>query len=90
MVNQARGLRLANSGREAWLDITEKTLNEHQSNLEVRLAETHALIKTLKARLENENYIAKAPTELVDETRTQLIQKQALVERLEHELDILK
>lgn len=89
-VEQARGLRLANSGREAWLDISAKTLSEHQSNLEVRLAETHTLIKTLEARLANENYIAKAPTELVDETRTQLEQKQALAKRLLHELEVLK
>jgi valyl-tRNA synthetase len=90
LVDQARGLRLANSGREAWLDISAKTLSEHQTNLEVRLAEAQALIKTLKARLENENYIAKAPAELVEETKTQLEQNQALVERLIHELEILK
>lgn len=89
-VDQARGLRLANSGREAWLDISVKTLSEHQTNLEVRLAEAQALIKTLKARLENENYVAKAPAELVEESKTQLEQKQALVERLIHELEILK
>ncbi len=90
VVDQARGLRLANSGREAWLDISEKTLREHQSNLEVRLAETQSVIKTFKARLANENYVAKAPAELVDETKTQLEQKQALVERLTNELEILK
>lgn len=89
-VDQARGLRLANSGREAWLDVSAKTISEHESNLEVRLAEAQALIKTLKARLLNENYIAKAPAELVAETKTQLEQKQALVERLIHELDVLK
>ena len=90
VVDQARGLRLANSGREAWLDVPAKTLSEHQTNLEVRLAEAQALIKTLKARLENENYVAKAPAELVEETKAQLEQKQALVERLVHELEILK
>jgi valyl-tRNA synthetase len=58
--------------------------------LEVRLAEAQALIKTLKARLDNESYAAKAPAELVEETKTQLEQKQALVERLIHELEILK
>ncbi len=89
-VDQARGLRLANSGRQAWLDISEETLSEHRSNLEVRLTEAHTLIKTLEARLENQNYIAKAPTELVDETRNQLEQKQALVERLMHELEVLE
>ncbi len=89
-VDQARGLRLAASGREAWLDVSEKTLREHQTNLEVRLAEIHANIKALEARLTNEAYIAKAPAKLVEETRTQLEQKKTLVERLVHELDIIK
>lgn len=87
---EIKGLRLAVAGREAWLDVDAKTLYEHQSNLEVRLAETHAQIHTLKARLETPSYIEKAPTRLVDESRKSLAEKQALVERLEHELEVLK
>lgn len=89
-VDQARGLRLATSGREAWLDISEKTLYEHQSNLETRLSEVHIQIKALEARLANEAYVAKAPAKLVEESRTLLEEKKLLVERLVHELDILK
>ncbi len=89
-VDQARGLRLANSGRQAWLDVSAETLYEHQTNLEMRLAKTHALIKTLEARLANENYTAKAPAELVEESRTILGQKKALVIRLETELEVIK
>jgi valyl-tRNA synthetase len=89
-VDKPRGLRLANSGREAWLDISAETLYEHQANLEVRLAEAHSQIDSLNARLSNDSYIAKAPSELVDETRTQLTEKQALVERLIHELEVIK
>ena len=89
-VDQARGLRLANSGREAWLDISAETLYEHQTNLEVRLAEAHTQIKALEARLANKSYIEKAPAKLVEETRNQLEQKKALVERLVQELEVLK
>ena len=89
-VDQARGLRLANSGREAWLDISAETLYEHQTNLELRLAEVNTQISALEARLANENYISKAPANLVQESTTQLEQKQALKERLLHELEILK
>lgn len=87
--DQARGLRLASSGREAWLDVNEETLYEHQTNLEVRLAETRQFVATLEGRLANESYIAKAPTHLVDETRHELTQKQALIERLQVELEVL-
>jgi valyl-tRNA synthetase len=89
-VDQARGLRLATSGREAWLDVSSDTLYEHQTNLEVRLAETHSDIKALNARLDNESYVAKAPAALVEDSKQQLEQKKALVERLENELEILK
>lgn len=84
-----RGLRLAVPGREAWLDVDQKTLYEHQSNLEVRLAETHANIKALKARLSNASYVEKAPAHLVDETRSSLAEKEALAVRLETELKVL-
>lgn len=89
-VDVASGLRLASSGREAWLDIDAETLYEHQSNLEVRLAETHMFIKTLSARLENEAYIAKAPEALVAQSRKELIEKQTLAKQLEHELEVIK
>jgi valyl-tRNA synthetase len=85
-----RGLRLAASGREAWLDVSEETMYEHQTNLEVRLAETRAFVQTLEARLSNETYVAKAPAHLVEESRKDLETKQQLIERLEAELDILK
>src|SRR5680860_949534 len=89
-IDQPRGLRLANSGREAWIDISAKTLAEHQTNLEVRLAETHAIISNLEARLANDTYVKKAPADLVAESRSQLEQKKTLVERLTHELEIIK
>ncbi len=88
-VDQARGLRLANCGREAWLDISAETLYEHQTNLEMRLVETRTQIKTLEARLANESYVSKAPANLVDESREQLDQKKTLVERLQHELEVI-
>lgn len=88
-VEQARGLRLAVSGREAWLDIDADTLYEHQHNLEIRLAETRQHIQTLESRLKNESYTAKAPAHLVEESRQQLKNHQALEERLVAELKIL-
>ncbi len=89
-VDQARGLRIAASGREAWLDVSAETMSEHQTNLEVRLAQTHTDIAALEARLRNKVYVSKAPSNLVEESRTQLEQKKTLKERLIHELEILK
>jgi valyl-tRNA synthetase len=88
--DQARGLRIAAANREAWLDVSEATLYEHQTNLEVRLAETRQFIQTLEGRLSNESYVAKAPVKLVEETRKELETKKTLVTRLEDELEVLR
>lgn len=87
-IDQPRGLRLASSGRDAWLDLDAETLYEHQSNLEKRLAEERQNVAALEGRLANESYVAKAPAALVEESRDQLTSKKALVERLEAELEV--
>lgn len=88
--DMARGLRLALSGRDAWLDVAPEVLEQHQTNLETRLAETFTSIKALEGRLANENYIKKAPEALVEETKQQLEEKQALVVRLQQEIEALR
>lgn len=88
-VDQARGLRLAASGRDVWLDIDDETLYEHQANLEKRLAEERQHIRTLETRLANDNYVAKAPSALVEESRKTLREKQELITRLQNELQVV-
>lgn len=88
-IDQPRGLRLASSGRDAWLDIDEETLYEHQSNLERRLATERQQVENLERRLGNESYIAKAPAALVEESQKALAEKKALVERLQTELSVI-
>jgi valyl-tRNA synthetase len=88
-VDQARGLRLAASGRDAWLDISAETLYEHQSNLEKRLATTRKEAGIIEQRLSNDNYVAKAPAELVEDSRRTLTDKRAAIARLEHELHVI-
>lgn len=88
-VEQARGLRLAASGREAWLDVDAETLYEHQTNLEVRLAEARQFVATLEGRLSNTTYVEKAPAHLVEESKKQLEEKKKLVEQLADELEVL-
>lgn len=88
--DQPRGLTLAATGREAWLDVDEKTLYEHQSNLEVRLAEAHAKAKNLRARLANDAYVTKAPAALVEQSKAELDEISARIKRLVHELEVIK
>ena len=86
----ARGLRLAASGRDAWLDVSDETLYEHQTNLEKRLVAARNDAAKLEARLANERYTSQAPAHLVEESRQQLASKQALIERLVNELQVIE
>ncbi len=88
--DQPKGLRLAASNREAWLDVDEETLYEHQTNLEKRLADARGLEKNLEGRLGNASYVEKAPAHLVEETKRQLDDTKALIERLVRELAVLE
>jgi valyl-tRNA synthetase len=87
--DRPKGLRLAVPNRETWLEVDEETLYQHQTNLEKRLAETRTEELKLKGRLDNPSYVHQAPERLVEETRQQLAEKQQLIERLEHELEVL-
>ena len=83
------GLRLAVSDFKAWLDIDEKTLAKHRDALEARLKAATERVQSLEARLGNESYTAKAPASLVEESRKQLDEQRALVQRLETELSVI-
>ena len=84
-----QGLQLAVAGREAWLDIDQKTLKHHRKNLEQRIKDIEAQITTLEGRLANESYVNNAPEAVVTETRQQLKQQQSLLTRLQTELQVI-
>ena len=88
-VDQARGLRLAVPNREAWLDVSEEDLYDHQTKLELRLVRCREDIERLQTRLSNEKYVASAPERLVEETKKQLAEQISLEKKLIHELDVL-
>lgn len=88
-VVQPKGLRLAVPNREAWLDVTEDELYEHQTKLELRLVKCRDDVDRLQSRLTNESYFTSAPAHLVEETRTQLADQLALEKKLIKELEVL-
>ena len=86
---QPSGLRMAVPGREAWLDVDEKIMYEHQAKLELRLAECRERISRLQSRLENASYVDKAPKKVVEQTREELKEQIELERRLGRELDVI-
>lgn len=88
-IDAPRGVRLAVPGRQAWLDVSDETLQEHRTNLEVRLAETRREVEVLELRLKNKGYVDKAPMSLVEESRRSLEEKTAHIVQLVSELESL-
>lgn len=88
-VQEGRGLRLAVAKHEAWLDIDAETLYSHQTRLELRLVQCREQLKRLQARLSNEGYVNHAPIEIINQTRLQLEEQQAIEKRLVRELDVM-
>jgi valyl-tRNA synthetase len=89
-VNQPKGLRLASTNREAWLEVDATTLYQHQTRLELRLVEVRQQIAKLEKRLANPDYGRQAPTHLVEQSRQQLADRTAELDKLVTELEVLK
>ncbi len=87
---QPRGLRLALVGHELYLDVPTDVVTKYQSGLEERVLAIGRELDTLNARMMNPNYVDKAPAELVKQTRDQIAEKTALLERLKQELSAIE
>ncbi len=83
------GIRIANTAHNCWLRVDAETLYRHQSDLEMRLLEARAQVARLAQRLESKDYLAKAPTKLINESKAQLKEVEEMVARLEKELQVL-
>ncbi len=83
----AKGLKLVNSGQDVWLDADPK---EYLAQLQTQQKELQASVKRLEQRLKAPGYAAKAPKKLVDQTKQELADEQALLAKLEAEIQALK
>ena len=80
------GLRLAIANHHnIYLQIPAK----YQASLEERILKLGQEITTLEARLANPNYLEKAPTALVEESRLSLHAKQKLLADMKAELELV-
>ncbi|MDO4901959.1 MAG: valine--tRNA ligase [bacterium] len=84
-----RGFSLAASGLGAWLDVPQEVLAEYREDLIKQKNQIESEILSLSQRLSNENYIAKAPEHLVEETRLTLSDKKAKLEKIEKGIENL-
>lgn len=85
--DMALGLRLTASRLDCWLDIDRQTAQNYIDKLKARQTEQEGTVRRLESRLANRDYTAKAPPELVAQTRQQLAEDKAQLDSLEEELD---
>ena len=83
------GFSLAASGLGAYLDVPAKVLAEYKNDLNERIDKVSAEIELLEKRLANENYIAKAPVHLVEETREEFSNKKAELDKIKKAVELL-
>ncbi|TAH36596.1 valine--tRNA ligase [Candidatus Saccharibacteria bacterium] len=86
-VSDGDGLFLTSTKYRCWLEVNASTLHAYTEKLTGQLADTEKTIAQLQGRLDNKSYVDNAPKRLVDETRQQLTDAQASLERIraEHE-----
>jgi valyl-tRNA synthetase len=86
---QPRGLRLALANHELYLDVPPEVVTAYREALTERILAVGREVDALNARMMNPRYVERAPAGLVAETRTQLADKQALIERLKAQLELI-
>ena len=83
---QPQGLKIPSTSHEAWLDISDDMIYEHQARLESKLVDIRKQIANLETRLGNESYVANAPEKLVQESRAELENSKLLESKIAAEL----
>jgi valyl-tRNA synthetase len=66
------GIQLTQTTEKAWVDVAPGVIASFKSSLNERLVDLEKQAKGLRNRLGNEQYVAKAPQKLVEESKTQL------------------
>ena len=85
-----RGLRVALPNNEVYVDVPAEAVKAYQSALEERILAIGRELDGLNARMMNPQYVERAPAGLVKETREQIAEKEALIERLKSQLSVIQ
>ena len=84
-----RGFRLALANHELYLDVPEKVAKEYKENLTERILSVGRELDSLNLRMQNPNYVEKAPPHLVKETQDQIKEKEKLIAHLKQQIELI-
>lgn len=86
-VEHGHGLHLTATSRVCWLDLDQESTSHFLSELASRREEQEVVVARLRGRLSNEAYTKNAPKQIVQETRAQLTEAEALYIKLTTEYE---
>src|SRR5690606_3729883 len=81
-VESGFGLHLSQPGIDAWLDVEHGAIKNYLQSLQGKHTQLVAQQESLAARLSNKNYVAKAPKNLVKETKDQLADIESAIDKV--------
>jgi valyl-tRNA synthetase len=86
-VRDGHGLHLTSTGRTCWLDLDQESMRAFITQLKFKRDEEQRLAEQLKARLDNKAYVANAPKAVVEQTKAQLAETQARLDKVREEYE---
>ncbi|MBQ5812076.1 class I tRNA ligase family protein, partial [Candidatus Saccharibacteria bacterium] len=84
-----RGLRLALANHELYLDVPEQVVADYKDSLTDKILAVGRELDALNLRMQNPNYVERAPAHLVLETKQQIEEKEQLISRLKTQFELI-
>lgn len=86
-VRDGHGLHLTSTTRTCWLDLDQESTNTFIAELKAKQEAQAKVVAQLKGRLDNKSYVENAPKAIVEQTRTQLAEAEALLAKVTNEYE---
>ncbi|HSX05956.1 MAG TPA: valine--tRNA ligase [Candidatus Saccharimonadales bacterium] len=84
-VTGGTGLQLTSISYTCWLEVESDEIKAYTDKLAAQIADAERLVAQFKGRLDNKNYVQNAPKAIVNQTKEQLAEVEAGLERLQAE-----
>ena len=81
-VDLGQGIAVNNSRFNCWLDINQNKIDSYLLKLNENIQNSQKKVHNLQLRLKNQNYLENAPSDLVQESKDQLIEAEQQLESL--------
>ena len=85
-VADGSGVFLTGTKHECWLDIDQSTARAYVKELKGQHTKQEGVVKQLEGRLSNKSYVDNAPAAIVEQTRQQLAEAEAVLKNIEREI----